>query len=194
LQWEGDYGNDIHHNKGGSNVNTDGKITLYGDVWKAYNYSYPTTVDTHITFHFELIKKAEGHAICIEDDLEADTYGGSQKRCIALGGTQFGIWGNEHVKKIGTSLNEGDNYSGFIRIGDFFPDIGTTVAYIAFVQDNDASPLEGVSTFWNIKLSENPPVSSIFQIHNQHSFTNYILNKHHIISRIHLGGTFLVHQ
>ena len=65
------------------------------------------------------------------------------------------------MKNIAPLIDEGETYSGFIRIGDFFPNIGTEVQYIAFVQDNDASPLEGVSIFRNIMLSENAPVSSL---------------------------------
>jgi len=171
MDFEGEYGvdlllsstNTLSTTRGGSIVADDGTLSLYGNVWKSYKLSEPYNVtgNTHIAFKFELTAEAEGHAICVEDDLIADSFGGVHRRCLALAGTQYQDWDDNHVKK-GSKFKclEGSTCSPRdIKIGHLFPEVGTQIKYIAFVQDNDALPFQGSSKFWNIELYETAPVS-----------------------------------
>ena len=169
LHYEGDYGGaNVNSEGGGAIVDENGQLSLYGNTWVAFKLDtpYSTSGNTRISFDFELINEAEGHAICVEEDLDEDTFGGFHKRCIALAGTQYDTWNDNHVKKIERAEPaDGEDGPGRILsetvvIGDLFPEMNTTIRYIAFVQDNDASPYEGVSRFWDIELFEVPPVSS----------------------------------
>jgi hypothetical protein len=170
LYYEGDYGGaNVDAEGGGSIVNGNGELSLYGNSWVAFKLDtpYSTSGNTRISFNFELVNEAEGHAICVEEDLDEDTFGGFHKRCIALAGTQYDTWNDNHVKKIeraepGNREEDGPGriMSETVVIGDLFPESNTLIRYIAFVQDNDAAPYEGVSRFWDIELFEVPPVSS----------------------------------
>ena len=150
---------------GGSFVGEDGSIALYGNAWKAYSLETPFGVNgnTHISFEFELIEEAEGHAICVDENTDEDTFGGFQRRCIALAGTEFTIWNERLVKKIG-KVTSGTTLSMTVRIGDMFAELGHQINYIAFVQDNDNLPLNGVSRFRNIRLFNVLPVSLLIFI------------------------------
>jgi hypothetical protein len=168
LTFAGVYGTvDISSQGGGSYVNENGKISLYGNVWKSFELETPyiATGNTYVAFKFELISEAEGHAICVEDDLNADTFGGFHKRCIALAGSQFDSWNINHVRKIEKAeIGDGDEevsniLTQTVLVGDLFPEIGTEIKYISFVQDNDAALYEGVSSFWDIQLFDTLPVS-----------------------------------
>jgi len=161
LEFEGEYGtDDVFSLGGGSIIDESGVISLYGNVWKSFKLQTPyrATGNTHIFFKFELVNEAEGHAICAEDDLNADTFGGFHKRCIALAGSQYDDWHENHVRKIDRA-KESEVLTQKVLIGDLFPEVGTNIMYISFVQDNDAAPFEGVSSFWDIRLFEVAPVS-----------------------------------
>lgn len=78
-----------------------------------------------------------------------------------VGGTEFDHWDGTHVEKV---VLESDD-SGItiasvdLKIAHFFPRKGSQINYIAFIQDNDASPYEGVSAFYDIELYEEEIVS-----------------------------------
>ncbi|GFH52940.1 hypothetical protein CTEN210_09416 [Chaetoceros tenuissimus] len=160
LSWESTYGDaNTFVDKGGSIVDSSGKIHLYGNVWTAFKLDQPYEVkgNTRVTFKFEMIQEAEGHAICFEDDTVPDTFGGFQKRCIVVGGTEFDHWDGNHVHKVVLEREDDSNRitaSVDVKIAHFFSRRGTYINFIAFVQDNDASPYEGVSTFYDITLYE----------------------------------------
>ena len=105
--------------------------------------------------YLELFEEAEGHAICADEDVNADTLGGYRIRCIALAGTQYNQWSELHVKKA-ERATIGTKMSLTVRIGDMFPEVGTQINYIAFVQDNDEFPFKGTSRFRNIELFDSP--------------------------------------
>lgn len=75
-------------------------VTLIGNAWKAFELDEPYTVtkNTRINFDFTFFKEAQGHAICLDNDLNEDTFGGTRIRCLMLAGKQFSRW--DHVKKI----------------------------------------------------------------------------------------------
>jgi len=163
MVFAGSYGtNNILIEGGGSYVGNDGSISLYGNVWKAFELDtpYEATGNTHISFDFELIEEAEGHALCTDEDTNDDTFGGSHKRCFAIAGTEYELWSDLHVKKTEKATIGTQTFS--VKIGDIFPEIGTMINYIAFVQDNDNQPLRGISRIKNIKLFDVKPVSLIF--------------------------------
>jgi len=147
---------------GGSHVEDD-TISLYGNVWKSFELPTPYNAsgNTYIDFKAELIFEGEGHAICAEDDLDADAYGGFHRRCIVFAGTQFDAWDDNHVLKI-DKIEEGTTLIKSVFIGNLFPEVGTEIRYISFVQDNDAMPAQGSSKFWGIKLYDIEPVSQVF--------------------------------
>jgi len=108
--YEGSYGNGLGDGTydqdfiggvvvGGGAV-SNSMITLFGNAWKAYKLSEPYSVtrNTRLEFTFTLIQEAEGHAICLDRDVNEDTFGGARVRCLMVGGTQFAKW--DHVKKI----------------------------------------------------------------------------------------------
>ena len=161
MIFAGNYGNNnAYFGGGGSFVGKDGSIALYGNVRKAYKLLKPYAVDanTHISFDFELFEEAEGHAICADEDTDDDTFGGSYKRCIALAGTAYELLNELHVAKVEKAGVDG-TMSLTVKIGNLFPEFGSEIKYIAFVQDNDKLPFNGVSRFRNIKLSNSQPVS-----------------------------------
>lgn len=172
IVWHGAYGdqNTFIGSEGGSNVDDINGIQLFGNVWKAYELEQPYSVtgNTHVSFKFKMIKEAEGHAICFDDDDVADTYGGFQKRCIVLAGTEFDHWDNHHVHKVvlhNRNQTVVDTETGSVeavvdvKIGHFFNRKGITIKFIGFVQDNDAAPFEGISSFRDIQIFEVEPVS-----------------------------------
>ena len=158
ITFEGNYGtNNAFRGGGGSYVGEDKSISLFGNVWKAYKLDtpYSSTINTQISFDFEVFEEAEGHAICADEDVNADTLGGYRIRCIALAGTQYNKWSELHVKKA-ERATIGTKMSLTVRIGDMFPEVGTQINYIAFVQDNDEFPFKGTSRFRNIELFDSP--------------------------------------
>ena len=79
-------------------------ITLLGNAWKAFELTKPYTVtkNTRVEFDFTFHKEAQGHAICLDNDLNEDTFGGTRIRCLMLAGKQFSKW--DHVKKINLAV------------------------------------------------------------------------------------------
>lgn len=61
---------------------------MFGNAWKAYRLSEPyhLTELSKLEFDFYMFKEAEGHAICVDDDINEDTFGGERIRCFMLGG------------------------------------------------------------------------------------------------------------
>jgi len=169
MEFEGHYGmENVIASGGGSYVTEDGVISLYGNVWKSFKLPapYEASGNTHMDIKFDLRSEAEGHAICAEDDLDADAYGGFHRRCIALAGTQFDQWDDNHVLKI-DKTESGTIMTKSVFIGNLFPEVGTKIKYISFVQDNDAMPAHGSSKFWDIKLYEIEPVSLLILFFSQ---------------------------
>jgi len=82
----------------------DDTITLFGNVWKAFELSsgYIVTELTHIQFSYKHVNEAEGHAICVEEDLNEDPFQGTHVRCIMLAGKQFTTW--KHVVRRNLAL------------------------------------------------------------------------------------------
>ena len=161
MTYAGYYGmNNVNMSSGGGSIVEDGTISLYGNVWKSFELPIPydATGNTYIEFKAKLITEGEGHAICAEDNLNADSYGGFHRRCIVFAGTQFDEWNDNHVLKI-EKIEEGTTLIKKVLIGNLFPEVGTQIRYISFVQDNDALPAQGSSKFWDIRLSDITPVS-----------------------------------
>ena len=63
-----------------------------------FRCSYTVTKNTRVKFDFMMYREAQGHAICFENDLNEDTFGGTHIRCLMLAGKQFSKW--ENVKKL----------------------------------------------------------------------------------------------
>jgi len=96
----------------------DDTITLFGNVWKAFELSseYPVTELTHIKFSYKHVNEAEGHAICVEEDLNEDPFQGTHVRCIMLAGKQFTTWNHVVRRNLAlgrpatqSALNENEN-------------------------------------------------------------------------------------
>jgi hypothetical protein len=115
INYVGPYGNSLSTENDGSfdqdyqggylvDVNDNDYITLVGNAWKAFRLEkpYAVTKNTRVEFDFTVFKEAQGHAICFENDLNEDTFGGTLIRCLMLAGKQFSKW--ENVKKL--SLTE----------------------------------------------------------------------------------------
>ena len=138
------------------------RITMFGNAWKAYELAeqYNVTRDTILSFKFNMIVQAQGHAICVDGDINEDTFGGSRIRCFMVGGTQVEQWDHvikpepepEFNKKIGICHAE----SFEVALKDIFLGENFVIKYIAFIQDNDENPYFGESSFENITLYDIP--------------------------------------
>ena len=73
---------------GGVVVGPSRTVTMFGNAWKAYKLSkpYPVTELTKLEFDFYMFREAEGHAICVDEDINEDTFGGERIRCFMIGG------------------------------------------------------------------------------------------------------------
>ena len=140
--------------QGGFSVMDDGlRVLLFGNTWQAFELLnlYSVTANTRLEFTYNIHEEAEGHLICADNDLNEETFGGSQIRCIAVGGTQFNSI--HHVYK--PTLQKAGLYTPQtveVSIGEFFPAKGSFIKYIALIQDNDASPSVGWSEFRDLRL------------------------------------------
>lgn len=92
-----DFGGELYNRE---NLETE----LHGNVWKAFQLeeadNVPITDDTTLSFQFQVSKEAEGHAICLEDDLIEDPFRGKHSRCMLLAGSQFSHWNHVHKRNI----------------------------------------------------------------------------------------------
>ena len=173
---------------GGAVVGPSDTITLFGNAWKAYQLKtpYPLTPHSKLQFDFWMFTETEGHAICVDDDINEDTFGGQRIRCFMLGGTEFGKW--DHVIKLDRS-----GYDAHIEPGEienrydlcesekkitlplrslFLDQDVTEIKYIAFIQDNDEDPTYGESAFENIALFEDPGSERLYVSNKGRTFTS----------------------
>ena len=93
------------------------EATISGNVWKAFQLRTPIPVNarTSLTFSFTLTEQVEGHAICVDNDLDHDPFVGKDLRCILLAGTQFTQWRHVYRKNLaleGTAFQNADLSSG----------------------------------------------------------------------------------
>ena len=103
------YGNQdaFQQDFGGELYNRESLETeLRGNVWKAFylgdgQANHVTITDsTTLNFEFKVSREAEGHAICLENDLIEDPFRGKHSRCMLLAGSQFSHWNHVHKKNI----------------------------------------------------------------------------------------------
>ncbi len=136
-------------------VQSNNQVTLVGNAWKAFRLepSYNIRRDTILRFSFSVEEEAEGHAICLEDDLSEDTFSGRSRRCIALSGTQIDKW--NYVFRGNQYSTDGDAITRTydVPVGRIFDNV-FKVKYIAFIQDNDLQPDKGNSSFASITLTD----------------------------------------
>jgi hypothetical protein len=76
------------------------ELRLVGNAWKAFELQseYRITKKTRVSFDFKILREAQGHAICFDNNLNEDTFGGTQIRCLMLAGKQFATW--KHIQKL----------------------------------------------------------------------------------------------
>ena len=155
---------------GGAVVGPSDTITLFGNAWKAYQLKTPYKLSpfSKLQFDFWMFTEAEGHAICVDDDKNEDTFGGQRIRCFMLGGSEFLEW--HHVIKLDISGYDAHIETGEIEnryelcesekritlpLRNLFLDQNVKeINFIAFIQDNDKDPTHGESAFENIVLFE----------------------------------------
>lgn len=142
-------------------VETEGnRVQLGGNAWKAFPIkSHTVKYNTVLEFDFRLVDEAEGHAICLDEDLNEDVEIQGAKRCFRLAGTQEDVW-TEVWKLPGPGPTaEFKHYKipvGSITLGpgDDQPYIswGACIQFLALVQDNDENENVGLSVFRNLQL------------------------------------------
>jgi hypothetical protein len=73
---------------GGVVVGPSRTITMFGNAWKVYELEkyYTVTEVSKLEFDFYMFNEAEGHAICVDDDINEDTFGGERIRCFMVAG------------------------------------------------------------------------------------------------------------
>jgi hypothetical protein len=136
---------------------------MSGNAWRAFPFQHQVTRNTVLKFDFELRAKAEGHAICLDEDTNEDVELGGNLRCFVVGGTQTDLWADVyHLQE----TTQGHKASYVVNIGAAksvgsraYINSGTQINYLAFIQDNDREPEVGESVFSNIQIYEDTPVS-----------------------------------
>ena len=108
-----------------------------------------------------MVDEAEGHAICLDEDLNEDVEIKGAKRCFRIAGTQEDIW--YEVWKVKRPDSSGDYTHYRIPVGSIakgegpggdesYIAWGSRIKYLALVQDNDKNENFGLSVFRNLKL------------------------------------------
>ena len=109
----------------------------------------------------EVEDEAEGHAICLDENLQESDHLPSSHRCFKLAGTQD--WDDTFVYNVAPVEDTNENHYK-IKIGDqsgqHIP-LGIKINYLALVQDNDKNLEGGESTFKNIKVYEDTKTEKV---------------------------------
>jgi hypothetical protein len=126
------------------------KISMSGNLWKAFKFETPLTItdDTILSFTLEIEEHPEAVAICFDEDL---TYSNDQSRCIMFGGDQTSGLGPLIYRGIKqTDITEVNSYT--IRLSEYF---SGAMNYIAFIHDQDSGDKSaGISHINNLQLFE----------------------------------------
>lgn len=117
-------------------------LQLTGNVWKRINYDYTITVDTVLELEFSSLRASEISAIGFDTDLHHD-----QHRAFQLAGTDS--WGLQDFRVPNT--NDSEMVRIVIPIGQFYTG---DVRYLFFINDEDVSNPNSVSTFSNVRVYE----------------------------------------
>jgi hypothetical protein len=148
---------------GGGIVVSDTRLEMHGNSWMSFPFQYLVTKNTVLEFDFTLNAEAEGHAICLDEDKNEDVELPKSRRCFHLAGSQSATW--KEVWKL-TATEEGEGLTHYkVDIGATQTDgrlqndailayiyPGTTINYLAFIQDNDSDPEMGESVFSNVVI------------------------------------------
>lgn len=147
------------------------QVQVSGNTWKAFPIQEHTvSYNTVLEFDFRLVDETEGHAICLDEDLNEDVEIKGAKRCFRLAGTQDALW-SEVWKLDGPGITgEFQHYKipiGSLRLGpgdDDEPYIswGAHIKFLALVQDNDDNENVGLSVFRNLQLYDDDEVRNHF--------------------------------
>lgn len=151
-------------------VQSDGnQVELNGNTWKAFPVDHTVSFNSVLEFDFRLMEEAEGHAICLDEDLNEDVEIKGAKRCFRLAGTQEDVWTEVWGLESPSIVEEFKSYR--IELGTLIGALphnqpyiswGARIKYLALVQDNDEDENSGLSSFRRIKLYHDLEVS--FQI------------------------------
>jgi len=131
------------------------KITLKGNIWKAFAFENPITIteDTILSFTLNVEEYAEIVGICVDEDLVyADQ--DAKSRCFKLAGDQRVHLGRIIYRGIKeTDLTEEKTYH--IKLSEYFTGV---MDYVAFIHDEDRGDRSGgISHFSNIRFYEKEP-------------------------------------
>jgi len=131
------------------------KITLEGNIWKAFEFSNPITItdNTILSFTLEVEQYAEVVGLCLDEDLVyADQ--DAHARCFKFAGIQ-----REHLGRViyrgikETDLGEERTYN--IRLSEYFTGV---MNYFAFLHDEDrGDKTGGITHISNIHFYEKKP-------------------------------------
>ena len=119
-------------------------ITIQGNGWNALNIPQTIEAGTLLEFEFRSTEQGEEHAIGFANGLTGND----------VNGNRFKLYGTQAVPPTNANLTYTYNGSGDWQ--SFSIPVGTILSgdyqYIVFVNDNDAAPTIGNSSFRNIKL------------------------------------------
>lgn len=172
MFYVGSYGNSLNDNVNDGSYDQDylgghlvdrydsNHIILYGNAWKAFELvtPYKVTKNTRIAFDFTVFKEAQGHAICLDNDRNEDTFGGTYIRCLMLGGKQFSKW--DHVKKLNlVDLRTGEaRQSSTLQGGDASKAVDGNIkqAWSSVPELNSVSCTPpGIQSWWEFEFKNN---------------------------------------
>ena len=119
-------------------------ITINGNGWNAIEIPQNITAGTILEFEFSSTAQGEEHAIGFSNSLASPG---------AVDGTRFKLYGTQNVPVANANLDftyNGNGVQSFsIPVGQF---LTGNFQYIVFVNDNDAAPTAGNSSFTNIRF------------------------------------------
>lgn len=159
------------------------KISMYGNLWKAFAFPTPITLtdDAVLSFTLDVEEATEITAICLEEDLSLE----GSFRCFKLSGTQTRGLGYVMYQGI-KQTSEGEVNSYHIKLSEYFTGVKN---YLVFIHDNDSSDrTTGISHISDLQIYNLKPSclsSSSFNFaFAECTFDNFVANVGNAMSQV----------
>ncbi|GFH44486.1 hypothetical protein CTEN210_00960 [Chaetoceros tenuissimus] len=124
------------------------EVHLYGNSWKLFEFvGRGVHFRTKLQFKYKIFETAEDHFICFGTNYNYHVSKEVKRNCVNLEDSQLGS-----NYQVGSDNNDWATVS--IPIFDFLKEESLTpkIDYIAFIQNNDADPLDGHSAFSDFRI------------------------------------------
>ena len=123
------------------------QITINGNGWNALNIPHSLNPNSVLEFEFASTQQGEEHAIGFSNAINSGN---------SVTGTRYKLFGTQNVPT--AQANQDFNYTGNGDFQSFSIPVGQLITgsfqYIVFINDNDANPTQGHSSFRNIRIAD----------------------------------------